>query len=64
MSGGCSLGAAGLDRLGHRRGALRHHGDATGDGFRQGGVGRHGGHLLLPQVKVTAGKRVEIRWRV
>lgn len=46
--------------LGHRGGTLRHHGDAAGDGLGEGGVGGHGGHLLLPQVEVTARERLEI----
>ena len=46
--------------LGHRGGALRHHGNATGDGLGEGGIGGHGRYLLLPQVEIAARKRLEI----
>ncbi|WP_173984518.1 hypothetical protein [Magnetospirillum sp. SS-4] len=58
------VGAPGLGRLGHGGDALRHHGDTAGHGLGQGGIGRHGGHLFLPQIQVTAGKRVEVRRRL
>ncbi|RAU23301.1 hypothetical protein CU669_03930 [Paramagnetospirillum kuznetsovii] len=56
--GGLALGDPGGFR--HGGGGLGHHGDTPGDGFAQGGVGRHGGDLLLPKVEVSARERVEI----
>jgi hypothetical protein len=50
--------------LGHRGGALRHHGDASGNSLGEGGVGGHGRHLVLPQVEVAAREGLEIGRRV
>jgi hypothetical protein len=50
--------------LGHRGGALGHHGDAAGNGLGEGGIGCHGCHLILPQVEVAAREGLEIGRRV
>ena len=50
--------------LGHCGGALGHHGDAAGNGLGEGGIGCHGCHLVLPQVKVAAREGLEIGRRV
>jgi hypothetical protein len=50
--------------LGHRGGALRHHGHAAGDSLGEGGIGGHGRHLLLPQVEIAARKHLEIGRRI
>ncbi|MDO8605034.1 MAG: hypothetical protein Q7R40_00725 [Phaeospirillum sp.] len=52
-----------IRRLGHGGGTLRHHGDAARHGLGQGGVGGHGGDLLLPEIEITARKCVKIRRR-
>jgi hypothetical protein len=57
------LGTLNIRRLGHGGGTLGHHGDAARHGLGQGGVGGHGGNLLLPKIEITAGQRVEIRRR-